>query len=156
MSDTSESSGFKKQRTRRTRKIEVFAYPTDDTGLPLRVEGFPPIPAALLDHTRREMKELLLASTIFRYRTTVDADAAIEWAISNPSCPGARVFRHCLRRPLDVICVRQLEAWYAAAAAGGVVIKAELSLQSMKHVKPFVPYDPWVHTRSALTQTTDK
>jgi hypothetical protein len=81
---------------------EAFAYPNDDSGLPLPVAGFPAIPGSLLEYTRREMKHALA------HRDPTEADAIVEWAISNPFCPKAHAFRMCLKYPHEIAHLRRL------------------------------------------------
>ena len=88
MSTQQETRGpIAKTRRRKSRAkaqvAEVFAYPHDDTGLPLPVDGFPPVPDALLAYARRTIKQAV-SKTL--------PDQNLE-ALMNPYCPIARAFR---------------------------------------------------------------
>ena len=92
-----QGSIHKKQRKRKppsTTVANVFAYPNDDTGLPLPVAGFPPVPEVLLDYTRRDMKQSLVHKGLSSAETV---DNIVSWAVSNPFCPAAHNFRQSLK-----------------------------------------------------------
>ena len=94
---------------------EVFAYPVDDTGLPVPVKGFPPVPEALLQHIRCDMKNKLKRSNVVKVQMT-DVDSLIEWAVSNPFSPEARLFRKCLYTDkVDKVSHKHLEIMFGVA-----------------------------------------
>ena len=86
----------KKSSKRKRKETETFAYPNDDTGLPLPMPGLPPVPDALLDFTRHEMKQIMMDRQLSS--NDAEMDRVVEWAL-NPHDPAAHTFRQCLKGP---------------------------------------------------------
>ena len=91
---------------------EAFAYPNDDSGLPLAVAGFPAIPDSLLEYTRRDMKHVLAHR--LTHRDATEKTDIVEWAISHPFCPEAQAFRMCLKYPHEMAHMQRLNIYFAS------------------------------------------
>ena len=85
-----------KPRPKKEKIVEVFAYPNDDTGLPLPVPSFPPVPQSLLDHTRFELRKAIMERAHSSHE--MEISRVIEWSL-NPTNAAARAFRRCLKNP---------------------------------------------------------
>ena len=85
-----------KPRSRKEKIVEVFAYPNDDTGLPLPVPSFPPVPESLLDHTRFEFRKAIIERG--HSSNEIEISRVIEWSL-NPTDAADHAFRRCLRNP---------------------------------------------------------
>jgi hypothetical protein len=97
----------KKPRKGKTKKETLtFAYPTDDTGLPLPMPGMPPVPDVLLDFTRREIKQIITERELSS--NEADIDRVVEWSL-NPYDNAAYIFRKCLKNPPSRLLLQRLE-----------------------------------------------
>ena len=85
-----------KPRPRKEKIVEVFAYLNDDTGLPLPVPSFSPVPQSLLDHTRFELRKAIMKRG--HSSNEIEISRVVEWSL-NPTNAEARAFRRCLRNP---------------------------------------------------------